>query len=252
MNSGSPFSEKKRARISGIHPVLEALQSGAWLDKIFVKQGLEGPNVLKIKVLARERGVPVKEVPPQKLRALGLLPAQGVVAEVSPVPFVDLENTIAGVYEQGCVPLLVMLDGITDVRNVGSIVRSLVCAGGQGLIVAGSRTAAFSPDMVKASAGALFHTALHRFDKLDSAVKILKNCGIKVVGLTEKTRQSLFQCDLSGPLCLVLGDEEKGLSSILLQACNELASIPMPGNFSSLNVGHAAAVALFETVRQRL
>jgi 23S rRNA (guanosine2251-2'-O)-methyltransferase len=238
--------------IAGIHPVLEALKSGVWIDKIFMRRGLSGPNIIHIRKESMARSVPVKEVPPEKLRSLGITPAQGIVALVSPIPFADLNQTIPTIFETGQMPLLVMLDGVTDVRNLGSIARSALCAGAHGLIVGGTGTAALHAEAVKASAGALLKLPVHKTLRVHDTVKLLQDSGIKVVALSEKSMQSLYEADLKVPVCFILGDEEKGISQPLLRSASEALRIPMPGNFSSLNVGHAAAVALFEAVRQRL
>lgn len=238
--------------IAGIHPVLEALRSGIWVDKIFMRRGLSGPNVMHIRKEALLRSVPVKEVPPEKLRSLSVAPAQGIVALISPIPLADLDQTLPAIFEAGQMPLLVMLDGVTDVRNLGSIARSALCAGAHGLIMGGNRAAALNAEAVKASAGALLKLPVHKTLRVYETVQLLKDSGIKVIALSEKSTRSLYETDLKVPVCFILGDEEKGVSRTLLRSASEVLRIPMPGNFSSLNVGHAAAVVLFETVRQRL
>lgn len=247
-----PVEASQPFMIAGVHPVLEALKGGIWIDKIFMRRGLSGPKIVLLRNEARMRSVPVKEVPPEKLRQLGITSAQGIVAMVSPLPFADLHHTLAAVFEAGQIPLLVMLDGVTDVRNLGSIARSALCAGAHGLIVGGHRTAAFNAEAVKASTGALLKLPVHKTLRPRDTVKLLQDSGVKVVALCEKATSSLYEADFRLPVCFILGDEEKGISDPILRTSDEIVRIPMPGDFSSLNVGHAAAVALFEAVRQRL
>lgn len=248
----SPASSPKALLITGVHPVLEALNSNRPIDKIFIRQGLTGNGIRIIRAEARSKSVPVKEVPHQKLAQLGVNPSQGIVALISPVSFADLQQTLSFTYEAGHLPLLVMLDGVTDVRNVGSIARSALCAGAHGLIVGGRHAAAINADAVKASAGALLKLPVHKTLHPPEALKLLQDSGVKVVALSEKGSTSLYESDLTVPVCFLLGDEEKGISVPLLRKASEILRIPMPGEFGSLNVGHAAAIALFEAVRQRL
>lgn len=255
MNS-NPSEKARQGRkpqvIGGVHPVLEALKAGVSIDKVYIRTGLIGPQVQEIRQSCRERSIPIREVPIEKFRKLGITRAQGVAASLAAVEFAELETTIAQIFESGATPLLVMLDGVTDVRNLGSIARSALCAGGHGLIVTGHHTAALHHQSVKASAGALLHLKVHRVLSASEGIRRLKHCGVRTLALSEKGSQILFNADLTGPLCLIAGDEEKGISSATLRQCDEVLRIPMPGKFASLNVAHAAAVALFEAVRQRL
>ncbi|MCS6981399.1 MAG: RNA methyltransferase [Flavobacteriales bacterium] len=251
-NTDTPRQKPKNQLIGGIHPVIEALKAGIPVDKVYLCKGLSGPHTREILQLCRKQSVPVRQVPESKFKRLGIAHSQGVVASLAAVEFADLESTIAQVFESGQVPLLIMLDGVTDVRNLGSIARSALCAGAHGIIVTGHHTAALHHDSVKVSAGALLHLRVHRVLSISEGIRKLHNCGLRTIALSEKGSKNLFQEDFTGPTCFIVGDEEKGLSPTALKQSSVVLQIPMPGGFASLNVSHAAAIALFETVRQRM
>jgi 23S rRNA (guanosine2251-2'-O)-methyltransferase len=173
------------------------------------------------------------------------------VALISPILYHDLDKLIPMIFESGKVPLLLVLDGITDVRNFGAIARSAECAGVNGLIIPHRGGARIHEDAVKTSAGALLSIPVCRHHNLADAVKYLKNSGIRAVGATEKTDHTFYETNFRDPVAIIMGSEEKGISGSVLKMCDELVSIPLFGNISSLNVSVAASLLIYEAIRQR-
>src|SRR5690606_2725841 len=176
---------------------------------------------------------------------------QGVIAIISPITYQKIENLIPVIYERGEVPLLLILDGITDVRNIGAIARTAECTGVHALIVPKRGSAEINPDAIKTSAGALYKIDVCRQDNLAETVKFLQESGIQVVACTEKAQDDLYQKDLAGPVAFVLGSEEHGVDSNLIRCADHLAKIPMVGTIASLNVSVSAGGVLYEALRQR-
>ena len=176
---------------------------------------------------------------------------QGVVALISPILYHNLDQLVPGLYESGEVPLLLVLDSITDVRNFGAIARSAECAGVHGLIIPKSGSARIHEDAVKTSAGALLTVPVCRVASLANAIKFLKNSGIRIIGATEKATENLYKADLKDPMAFVLGSEEKGIQTSILALCDQEVSIPVYGQIASLNVSVAASLLMYEAVRQR-
>ncbi len=239
--------------IYGHHPVSEALRAGQPVEKILVQQGLRGEVEREIRHLARERGVPMQVVPREKLNRLVRGAHQGVVAWLSVVVYQSLEEVWATLEASGEVPLLVLLDGITDVRNFGAICRSAECAGAHAVVVPQSGVAPANEEAMKASAGALARIRLCRVRSLYSTVEWLQERDVCVVatGLVPAAKP-IFELDLTGPTALLLGAEGAGLPPKLLRMANEVGRIPQASDFDSYNVSVAAGICLYETLRQRL
>ncbi len=238
--------------IYGVHPVKEAIEAGNAIEKLLVRQDMASDKVGEWRRIAREIDVPMQMVPEIKLRKVTHNGNhQGVVALLPAMPYHDLETTLLQIQEKGEPPLLVMLDGITDVRNFGAIARGTECLGAHAVIVPSRGAASFSPDAVKVSAGALNHLSVCRVGDLVDATLLMQAYSIQTVGLTEKAGESLWDCDLTGPTCLVMGSEEKGISNRLLKRLDRLVQIPLSGQVESLNVSVAAGIGLAETGRQR-
>lgn len=243
---------KQEQRIFGVHPVLEALQAGQTMEKILVRKGKQHERIKDIRRIAREEGIPVQEVPDEKLDRLAKQGNhQGVVALAAAADYQELEPLLLQLQESGETPLLLMLDSVTDVRNFGAIARTAEAMGAHALIVPAKGSAALNADAVRTSAGALSHLPVCRFDHLVDAVMLLQAYEVRTVGITEKTTQSLFDLELNGPLCLVMGSEERGIHNQLIRRLDALGGIPMRGQVESLNVSVAAGMALMEIVRQR-
>ena len=242
---------KQKEVIFGIRAVTEAIQSGQELERVFFRKGLHGELASGLLSFARKSDVPIQFVPIEKLNQFTRKNHQGVVALISPILYHDIEKLIPVLYEEGKVPLLMILDGITDVRNFGAIARSADCAGVHGLIIPSSGSARIHEDAVKTSAGALLTIPVCRVDKLADAIKYLKNSGIRIVGSTEKASLNFHQADLNDPLAIVMGSEEKGIHPNILVLCDEEVVIPVYGQIASLNVSVAAPLLMYEAVRQR-
>jgi 23S rRNA (guanosine2251-2'-O)-methyltransferase len=236
----------------GFHAVAELLGSGAEINKIMVARERRDDEVKALQQQAREAGVPVQEVPKEKLNTFTRKNHQGIIAFISPVFYHPLEELVANIYEKGETPLLVLLDRITDVRNLGAIARSASCANAHGLILPMLNSAQVTGDAIKTSAGALANLPVCRVQTLNQAIDFLLESGFSVVAASEHAAETYYQLDMTGPLAIVMGSEEDGLSPATLRKASHLAKIPIVGTVGSLNVSVAAGVLLFEAVRQRL
>lgn len=229
----------------------EAIQSGQELERVFFRKGLQGELTSGLLALARKSGVPIQFVPVEKLNQFTRKNHQGVVALISPILYHDLEKLVPGLFEAGKIPLLLVLDGITDVRNFGAIARTAECAGVHGLVIPQSGSARIHEDAVKTSSGALLTVPVCRAASLSDTVKYLKNSGIRITGTTEKASLNFYDTDMKDPLAIVIGSEEKGIHPSILALCDEEVSIPVYGQIASLNVSVAASLLMYEAVRQR-
>ncbi len=237
--------------IFGIRAVTEAIHSGQELERIFFRKDLRGEQSSALISLARQSGIPSQFVPVEKLNRFTRKNHQGVVALISPILYHDLEKLVPSIYESGRVPLLMVLDGITDVRNFGAIARTAECAGLDGLIIPHKGAARIHEVAVKTSSGALLSIPVCRHHNLPEAVRYLRNSGIRIVGATEKSGLSFYETSFRDPVAIIMGSEEKGISGTILKMCDELVSIPLFGNISSLNVSVAASLMMYEAIRQR-
>ncbi|WP_128544775.1 23S rRNA (guanosine(2251)-2'-O)-methyltransferase RlmB [Larkinella soli] len=235
--------------VFGVQSVTELLRSDKDIDRLYIVKGGSFPEIQQ---LAFERRVTIQRVPPEKLDRLTRKNHQGVICFISAIHYVKLSNVIAGVFEQGQVPLLLILDRITDVRNFGAIARTAECAGAQGIVIPARGTALINADAMKTSSGALSHLPVCREVNLEETVKYLKDSGIRVVACTEKTDHYLYDVDMSGPTALIMGSEDDGISEELLRLADHHARIPLVGQVESLNVSVATGVVLYEAVRQRI
>ncbi len=235
----------------GIHPVLEAIHSGKEIEKILIRRGLKNESTAEIFRICQERNIPIQEVPEEKLNRVTVKPHQGIIAFLGLIEYQNIENIIPLLFEQAKTPLLIILDRITDVRNVGAICRSALCAGAQAIIVPSRGAAQMNEDAIKSSAGAIHQIPICRSYNLKDTIKFIKDSGIQVVGITEKTNTLMYQVDFTQPMAFIVGSEEDGISPEYLKLCDATCKIPMQGPVESLNVSVAAAVALFEAVRQR-
>ena len=237
--------------IFGIRPVAEAIQSGRQLEKLYIRKGAEGQLMTEFKDLCWRHRVRWQEVPVEKLNRLTRGNHQGVVAQIAAIEYVALQDILDRVPDDET-PLIVVFDGVTDVRNFGAIARSAECAGAHGLIVPLKNAAPVNADAIKASAGALNKIPVHRAGSIRNTLKYLAETGMQIVAATEKSRTLIYDADLKRPTAIVMGSEEKGISKEVLKLCDEQLAIPLIGAVESLNVSAAAAVMLFEVVRQRI
>ena len=241
-----------RDAIFGVHPVLEALEAGRQIDRLYLKKGTVSPATDRMLEICREDRVPVQYVPVEKLDRLVQGNHQGVVAQVSPIEYADLPTVVNEALEKGGNPLIVILDGVTDVRNFGAVARSAECAGADALVVPIKNGAPVNADALKSSAGALNRIPVCRAGSIRNTIKYLQSCEIRVAAADEKGEKTLYEGNLTGPVAVVMGAEDRGVSKEVLKLCDERLSIPMRGKIGSLNVSAAAAVMLFEAVRQRM
>ena len=236
--------------IYGTRAVIEAILAGKNIDKVMIQSGLSNDLIKELIAVARNNNVPIVFVPPEKLKRLSTKNHQGVICLLSSISFASLDNLIFNAYNEGREPFFLILDRITDVRNFGAIVRTAECAGVDGIILAEKGNAPITSDAMKTSAGALNHLPICREKDMKKTLNLLHENGIRLVACTEKTDKSIYETNLTGPLALILGSEEDGISDTLLRDSDELARIPLKGKIESLNVSVAAGIALYEAVRQ--
>ena len=237
--------------IFGIRPVAEAIEAGKQIEKLYIRKGAEGQLMSELRDLCFRHKVRVQEVPVEKLNRLTRGNHQGVVAQISAIEYVGLADILERVPEDET-PLVVIFDGVTDVRNFGAIARSAECAGAHGLIMPVKNSAPVNAESMKSSAGALSVIPVSRVGSVRNTLRILQSEGMQIVAATEKSNTLLFEADLTKPTALVMGSEDVGISKEVLKMCDLQLAIPIVGSIESLNVSAAAAVMLFETARQRI
>ena len=237
--------------IFGIRAVIEAIQAGKDIDKILIKKDLSGDLAAELFALVREYGIVTRRVPVEKINKITRKNHQGVLAILSAVTYHKRETVLPDLYGQGKLPFIVVLDGITDVRNFGAIARTCECAGVNAIVIPEQGSVSVNGDAIKTSAGALHHIPVCREKNIYSAVKFLKDNGLQVVAANEKTSTLYTKADFTSPVALVMGAEDIGISPDVLRQCDTLVAIPEYGHISSLNVSVAAAIMIYEVVRQR-
>jgi 23S rRNA (guanosine2251-2'-O)-methyltransferase len=238
--------------IIGRQPLVEALQSGRPIDKILFQKNISGEAIQQIRQLARDAGIPIQVVPPEKLNHLTRANHQGIIAIASLIRYMDLQQVIDFVVGEGQTPLFVMLDGITDVRNIGAIARSAVCCGAQALIIPDKGVGALQEEALKSSAGALEWIQVCRVSSLLKAVDTLHLNGISVFTSEMRAEKKIYDLSLTDPCCIIMGAEGKGVQPYLAKAADYFFSIPMTGKFNSFNVSVAAGIILYEAMKQRM
>ncbi len=238
--------------IIGRQPLIEAMLAGRAIDKILFQRNVTGESIGEIRKLAEKKGIPIQQVPVEKLQSFTRANHQGVIALAALVAYMDLQMVIDQVVTAGQIPLFVLLDGITDVRNIGAIARSAVCCGAQALIIPDKGIAALNEEAMKSSAGALEKIHICRVSSLLKAVDSLHLNGILVFASSMKSDTKVYDLNLDLPCCLMMGSEDKGLQPYLNKAADTLFTIPMSGNFDSLNVSVAAGIILYEAMKKRM
>lgn len=229
---------------------MEAIHAGKTFDKIFLKQGTGGELASELLALVKEKDISLKIVPAAKLDSITRKNHQGAIGFIAPVEYQQFEEIITRVFEKGEDPLLLVLDEITDVRNFGAIARTALCMGVHAIVIPGSGSVTITPDAVKTSAGALLSIPVCKVKSLPVALEKMKEFGLQIIGCTEKGSDRMDELSLSGPLAIVMGSEEKGLSTIVLRIADKLAFIPITGPVKSLNVSVATGMVLYEVNRQ--
>ena len=238
--------------IFGIRAVIEAIESGKDIDKVLIKKDLKSELAAELFAKMKEYSIVGQRVPVDRINRITKKNHQGVVAILSAITFASLDNVVPELYEKGETPLVVILDGITDVRNFGAIARTCECAGVNAIVISERNSAGVNGDAVKTSAGALLHIPVCREKSTLNAVKYLKDSGFQIVGATEKGAVNYTKIDYTVPTAIVMGAEDVGISVDILKICDSYAAIPQFGHISSLNVSVAAGIFIYEAVRQRI
>ena len=241
----------KSSIIIGRQPLIESLQSGRAIDKILFQKNISGDAVGMVRDLAKEKNIPIQYVPIEKMNSVTRANHQGMIAFVALVQYMELQQVIDHVVGNGEVPLFIILDGITDVRNIGGIARTAVCCGAQAIIIPDKGVGALNEEAMKSSAGALEKINLCRVNSLMKAVDDLHYNGIKVFASEMTAQKNLDEIDFKEPSAIVMGSEDKGVFPGLMKICDEQFKIPMKGEFESLNVSVATGMILYEAMRQR-
>ena len=237
--------------IFGMRPVTEAILSGQEIYKILLKQSGRSENLGALMALIHQHGIPFQYVPDEKLNRVTRKNHQGVIAFLSAIEYQDIEKLLPMIFEAGRIPLILVLDNITDVRNFGSIARSAECAGADAILIPVKGSAQVSSDAIKTSAGALSYIPVCRTLHLKNTVDYLQASGLQIVAATEKAELEFNNADLTKPTAIILGAEDTGISPELLRISEPWVKIPLLGNIASLNVSVAAGILLFEALRQR-
>ena len=237
--------------VIGRNPVLELLKSERMVEKIYMQQGLKGEFEIELRNLLKGRNIPVSHVHPAKLNGITSQNHQGVIAVTALIEYTELEDLIDNIFFRGEVPSLLFLDSITDIRNVGSIIRSAEVLGAHGIILGSKNTAIINHIAIKTSAGAAFNIPIVKVMSASNAIETLKNSGISIYASTLDCRKDLSEINFKNPFCVILGSEDEGITSHLLKRSNDEFKIPQFGKTESLNVAVSAGIILYEAVRQR-
>lgn len=237
--------------VYGIRAIEEALDSQKSIEKVYLLRDSRNKSLFSIQQDLKKKGIPISMVPSVRLDQMTKGNHQGIVAMISPIYFHDIEEMLEKV-PPGKNPLFLILDRLTDVRNFGAIIRTAECCGVHGIIVQKSGNAPINADTIKTSAGAAFKVPMARVDHIKDAIYHLKASDIKIVAATEKTDQSIYHLNLTEPIAIVMGAEDKGISPSVLKMVDYRAKLPLMGDIGSLNVSVACGAFLYESVRQRI
>lgn len=241
----------KNEMIFGVRAVIEAVQAGKEIDKILVKKDIQSDLSKELFAAIKGKDINVQRVPVERINRITRKNHQGVVAFVSQITYQKIEDIVPFLYEQGKTPFIVLLDGITDIRNFGAIARTCECAGVDAIVIPSKNSVSVNADAIKTSAGALHTIPVCRENNIADAIDFMKNSGIKILAATEKGEINYTESECDGPVCIVMGAEDKGIPYDHLKLCDEWVKIPQFGTIGSLNVSVAAGVLIYEVVRQR-
>jgi 23S rRNA (guanosine2251-2'-O)-methyltransferase len=242
---------KKSSLVIGRKAIIEAMQTGKQLERIYMQATIHGEVIDEIKKLAEQNLVPINKVPVEKLNNFNVSNHEGCVALISKIQYQDLQSVISFIVDKGETPLFLILDGITDIRNIGGIARSAFCFGVNAIIIPDKGVGALNEDAITTSAGALEQIAVCRVNSLMKAVDDLHLNGIKVFASEMKAEKNISDIDLAAPAAIVMGSEDKGIYPALMKICDDQFKIPMAGDFESLNVSVATGIILYEASKQR-
>ena len=242
---------EKENQIFGIRAIIEAINAGKEIDKVFVQSETQGDLMQELMKAMKKNSINFSYVPVEKLNRLTPSNHQGAVATIAPISFVKLETLVDSVLENKKNPLFLILDQLSDARNFGAIIRTAECTGVDGIIVQKTGSAPVNGDTVKTSAGAVFNVPICKVDHIKDAIFYLQGSGIKTIAATEKTENKIYDLELNQPLAIIMGSEDRGINPSVLKIVDETAKLPMFGTIGSLNVSVACGAFLYETVRQR-
>lgn len=242
---------KKEDVIFGIRAIIEAVKSGKEIDKVLVRKGLRNSLFMELNTLLKDYAIPIQNVPIEKLNRITTKNHQGTIAFISPVSFQTIEDIIPLIYEQGESPIILILDRVTDVRNLGAISRTVECAGAHAILIPAKGSAQINSEAIKSSAGALNLIPVCRSFNLKDSIDFLKESGLQIVAASEKTQLNYTEIDYKQPTAIIMGSEDRGVSEEYLKRSDHQVRIPLLGKIESLNVSVASAVMLYEVVRQR-
>src|ERR1700744_1540382 len=250
-NSPRPIRESNQL-VFGLRAVIEAIRAGKEIESLYIQRGLGGELLHELKGLLNEYNVTAQQVPVEKLNRITMKNHQGVVAFISPIIYQKIEDIIPQIFERGEVPLILILDSITDVRNMGAIARTAECAGVHAIVIPAKGSAQINPDAIKTSAGALYKIPVCRHADFMQTMRFLQESGLQLVCCTEKTDDYIYKPDFTTPTAIIMGSEEDGVRNDIIRIADHLAKIPMYGEIESLNVSVATGIILYEAIRQRL
>lgn len=245
------MSKQSKKLIYGRHPVMDALNSGTPMDKLILQQGVRGDFERDIRKLSKKLNIPLQVVPKERMKAITSGNHQGIIGMMSLLTYYRVEDILPMVYEQSESPLLLLLDGVTDVRNFGAIARSAECSGVHALVIPKKGAAQINAEALKTSAGALNIIPVCRESSLSAAIEQLQMAGVQVFASDLKAEKEIYDMDFSGPVAIVVGSEGEGVSRPILNKVDETFIIPQKGNTDSFNVSVASGIMLYEVMRQR-
>ncbi|MFI1771774.1 23S rRNA (guanosine(2251)-2'-O)-methyltransferase RlmB [Thalassobellus citreus] len=242
---------QEQTQIFGIRAIIEAINAGKTIDKVFLQKGLKGELFSELESVLRKNSINSSYVPVEKLNRLTRSNHQGAVAQISPIAFHDMETLVTSVFESGKTPLFLLLDQLSDVRNFGAIIRTAECTGVDGIIIQKKGGAPVNGDTIKTSAGAVFKIPICKVDHIKDAVFFMQASEIKVIAATEKTDNTLYDVSFKEPCAIIMGSEDRGINPSTLKVVDAKAKLPLLGDIESLNVSVACGAFLYEAVRQR-
>jgi 23S rRNA (guanosine2251-2'-O)-methyltransferase len=245
-------SMENSTQIFGLRAIIEAINSGETIEKVFLQKGLKGELYNELETLIRKENINSSYVPVEKLNRLTAKNHQGAVAQISPIAFHNIEDLVLNVMESGKNPLFILLDQISDVRNFGAIIRTAECTGVDGIIIQKKGGAPVNGDTIKTSAGAVFKVPICKVDHIKDAMFYLQASGVKVIAATEKTDQTIYDVSFKEPCAIIMGSEGRGINPSVLKLVDDKAKLPLLGKIESLNVSVACGAILYEALRQRL
>lgn len=243
---------KKNLLISGIAPVIEAMNAGQQLERIYLQATINSPEADELRMVAEKTGTPVNKVPFEKLRSFNIENHKGCIAIKSKVHYQELQDVISHIVDNGETPLFLLLDGITDIRNIGALARTAYCCGVHAIVIPEKGVGALNEDAIATSAGALEHISVCRVKSLHHAIDEFHLNGIKVFASEMKSEENIFDINFLDPCAILLGSEDKGIQPSLYKVCDHKFMVPMKNDFESLNVSVAAGMILYEVMKQRL